>query len=92
MPHSFRGPLRERIRVELVEADLEAGFRLVDIVETEAGFGSRLRAVRALQDAEDVFSDIQQRLGHLEAPEKIPFEAIVGELRRAIDLARLHSS
>src|SRR5262245_16936189 len=92
MSHPCGGRSSDRIAVDLVEADFEIGFNLVDIVEAEAGWGDPLRAARVLQDAEDVFVDIEQRLIRLGTDGSQAFAGLTDELRREIDLARLHLS
>lgn len=92
MPRLDDSRLRHRIPVEFVEADVEIGFSLVDLAEDEFSVGNPAAASRALQDAEDILSDIQQRLLRLRTSESQPFGPLVGELRRAIDLAKLHTT
>jgi hypothetical protein len=82
----------QRLRIEFVEADFEIGFNLVDIAEGESIQAHHAQAGRALADAEDVFAAIQQRLKVLDATDSCHFEPLVGELRRAIDLAKLHNA
>lgn len=79
------------ISKELIEADVDIGFSLVDTAETESVRGNSAVATRALQDAEMVFADIERRLLRLEgATEGEAFQSLVGELRRQIDLAKSH--
>ena len=85
MPHLYR-PAVQRIPIELVEADFEIAFSLVDLAE-----GGRSLATRAIDDAETVFRDIEARLQRMDPLESQPFTPLVGELRREIDLARLHN-
>lgn len=80
----------ERMAIELVEADCEIGFGLVDIAEMESDFGERELAVRALEDADKVVLDIEQRLVRLAERNRTPFGPLVGELRRQISRARSH--
>lgn len=87
MPCRYGSTAAHRIPVELVEADFETGFELTDLADTRPS-----DAIRILADAEAVYVDILARLGRLEAPEGGSFEPLVGELRRAIDLARLRHS
>jgi hypothetical protein len=68
--------------VELVEADIEIGFCLVDLVESCPSDASRLVA-----NAEEVYEDVVTRLTRLEPAERSNFQPLVTELRRAIDLA-----
>lgn len=79
-----------RVAIELVEADCEIGFGLVDIAEMESNSGDRELARRALEDADKVVLDIERRLARLTERNRAPFEPLVGELRRQISLARSH--
>jgi hypothetical protein len=92
MSHPVGSHVRNRIEVAFVEADVEIGFNLVDMAETERGRGNPFLAARVLEDAEDVFHDIQRRLDRLGVVERGHFEALVGELRREIDQAKAHNS
>ena len=89
MPHLPKLSLRDRIRVEFAEADFEIGFSLVDIAEAESIYGNYARAARILRDADDVMLDIQQLLCRLRIPDRGPFEPLLGELNRAIGLAKM---
>ncbi len=88
MPHFYRSPLRDRIRVELVEADVEIIFSLVDSAEAASLRGNAAFASRAIQDAEDVFRDIEQRLHALGRLQREPFRQLMDELRKEIDVAK----
>lgn len=79
-----------RMSIELVEADCEIGFGLVDIAEMESHSGHHEIAVRALDDADKVILDIEQRLVRLAERNRTPFEPLVCELRRQIQQARSH--
>jgi hypothetical protein len=70
------------VRVEMVEADIEIGFRLIELVESWPAAAGRLVA-----DAEGVYADVLARLARLEPPVRANFEPLVAELRRAIDVA-----
>ena len=87
MPCRYGSTAWHRIPVELVEADFEIGFGLIDLAESRPYDVSRL-----LADAEEVYQDILARLGRLEGSEGNNFQPLVGELRRAIDLALLRNS
>jgi hypothetical protein len=65
-----------------VEADIEIGFCLVDLVESCPADAARLVA-----NAEEVYQDVLARLTRLQPSERGSFEPLVTELRRAIDLA-----
>ena len=70
---------------ELVEADFEIGFSLIDLAgETP------VHAPRLIADAENVFADILSRLRGMSSSESESFVPLVTELRRAIDLASSH--
>jgi hypothetical protein len=79
-----------RMAIELVEADCEIGFGLVDIAELESHSGDRGLAVRALDDADKVILDIEERLIRLAERNRTPFGPLVCELRRQIERARSH--
>jgi hypothetical protein len=91
MSHSGQSSMRNRIEVEFVEADVEMGFNLVDMAEAECGRGNALLATRVIEDAEDIFADIQQRLQRLDTGNQNCFGPLVDELRRQIDVARSHN-
>jgi hypothetical protein len=80
----------DRIRQELIEADVEQGFSLVDMAEEEAVLGNYEGVSRIVQAAERVLQDIEQRLAPLQDIDAYPFRPLVGELRRAIESARSH--
>ncbi len=92
MSHPVGSPLRDRIRIEFVEADVEIGFNLVDLAEAACSAGNAVSASRVLTDAEAVFHDIEQRLERLGDRERDCFNPLASELRREIDQAKLHHS
>jgi hypothetical protein len=67
----------------LVEADLEIGFRLVDMLESWPAETPRLLAA-----IEDVYADVLARVNRLQPAEGENFGPLLRELRRAINLAR----
>ena len=71
-----------RVSVEFVEADIEIGFCLVDLVES-----CPAEAARLVANAEEVYEDALSRITRLEPAEQRSFDPLVTELRRAIDLA-----
>jgi hypothetical protein len=83
----YDAPLPVRVRVELVEADVEIVFNLLDMAEAAIGLGDIGTARDVLKEAERVFSDIGLRLKQLGALETLPFLPLVEELRRALDKA-----
>ena len=82
MPCRYGTAPDHRVSVELVEADIEIGFCLVDLVESRPADAARLVA-----NAEEVYDDVLARLTRLEPAERSNFQPLVTELRRAIDLA-----
>ena len=82
--------MHDRMRVQFAEADFEIGFNLVDMAEGEAIRGNYTRASRILNDADNVFLDIQQILRRLTVSDQAPFGPLLTELDRAIGLAKLH--
>jgi hypothetical protein len=72
---------------ELVEADFEIGFSLLDLAEE-----TPTQAPRLLADVESVYKDILSRLKGLSSSEGESFVPLVTELRRAIDLAASHTA
>jgi hypothetical protein len=85
---SHREPASERISKELIEADFEIAFSLVDMVHEETEEGDLVSAARALHDADDVFLDIERRLRLIRSLDQESFDPLIGELRRAIALAK----
>ena len=82
MPCRYGSTPEHRVLVELVEADIEIGFRLVDMLEALPGESTRLAAA-----VEDVYAGVLTRVQRLQPPERENFEPLITELRRAIDLA-----
>ena len=87
MPCRYGTVSADRLRVEFVEADIEMCFHLVDLAEVEWKRGHVSGASRILEDAECVFKDAGQRLERFDAFKSAAFVPLVGELRRAINLA-----
>ena len=90
MPHTRGISVRERMRVEFAEADVEIGFLLADMAEAEACVGNYAKAARILADADEVFLDLEQILQKLDIRQRVPFQPLMEELRRVIDLVKLH--
>jgi len=86
---SRRQPATERIPKELIEANFEIAFSLVDMVHEETEEGDLASAARALHDADDVFLDIERRLPLINFLDQQSFDPLLGELRRALGLAKL---
>lgn len=86
MPCRYGTTPEHRIAVELVEADLEIGFHLADLAESDLS-----DSMRILGDAEDVFQDILARVAKLDTRDRENLAPLVVELRRALDLSHPRS-
>jgi len=76
----------ERIPTEMIEADFEIAFNLIDLAQTDqtdSAWGAR-----AVGDAQDVLLDIERRLEVLATRDRLPFDPLLGELKRQIAAAR----
>jgi hypothetical protein len=81
LPCRYGSTPEHRVRVELAEAEIEIGFRLVDMLESSPGETARLLAA-----VEDVYNGAVARVNRLQVSEREKFAPLVGELRRAINL------
>ena len=88
MASNQNSPVSSRIRRELIEADVEQAFGLVDLAEEAALRGDSQTAFRILADAERVYLNIEERLSQLDARDTGPFLPLVAELRNSMDKAR----
>lgn len=84
MSHPKEGKLADKILIQLIEADVEIGFGLVDQAKAFGGSGQAEFSSRALHDAEDVLEDIERRLQRLGKSGSGPFHPLVSELRSEI--------
>ena len=80
--------LRVRVRIDLIEADVNMAFGLVDDAREEFHEGNQLYAQRALEDAGQALADLGSRLQELEPERSAPFGPLVDELRKAINEAQ----
>jgi len=92
MPQPEKRTRADRVLVDLVEADVDIGFSLVDVATTEFCRGNPASGERALREAEAIVTDIEQRLLRLDSSGSAPFRQLVTELRREIDAARPKTS
>ena len=79
--------LADRIQIQLIEADVESGFGLVDEAKAFRISGNREFSSRALQDAEGILADIARRLQRLGESDSAPFDPLITELRNEITAA-----
>ena len=84
MAYPKRRKLADKILIQLIEADVDIGFGLVDEAKAFRASGQPEFSSRALQDAEDIISDIEHRLQRLGDSESGPFLPLVTELRNEI--------
>ncbi len=77
-----------QVRIQLIEADVDIGFGLVDEVRQYRLTGQREFSARALQDATNIVADIEQRLQQLDVADILPFLPLVDELRHQIAKVR----
>jgi len=84
LPYPMGRKVADKITIELIEADVEIGFALVDEAKAYHASGQPEFSARALQDAEDVVADIERRLERLGDSESGPFHPLVTELRNEI--------
>ena len=77
----------DRVRVELIEADVDMVFGLVDDAREEFHQGNPEFARSALDDAQRVLSDIEDRLRKIDEEHAAPFGPLVDELRKSIHAA-----
>jgi len=83
-----RRKVSDQVLIQLIEADVESGFGLVDDAKAHRMEGDGQFSSRALQEAEAVVADIEQRLAQLGDSEAGAFRPLVAELREQIGAAR----
>ena len=74
--------------MDLIEADVDMAFGLVDDATDEFRDGNQLYAQRALEDARRALADIESRLSELGPDRRSPFGPLVDELRKSINQAQ----
>jgi hypothetical protein len=88
MPDAQNHRAFDRVRVELIEADVDMAFSLVDDACAEYHAGNAEFARAALDDASKVLIDIEDRLSKLDVRHGAPFGPLLEELRKAIRAAQ----
>ncbi len=83
----MRRKVSDQVMVQLIEADVESGFGLVDDAKAHRMQGNGQFSSRALQEAEAVVADIELRLAQLGDPQAVAFLPLVAELREQIAAA-----
>jgi hypothetical protein len=83
----MRRKVSDQVMVQLIEADVESGFGLVDEARAYRAQGNCEFSARALQEAEAIVAGIEHRLAQLGDSEAVPFFPLVAELREQIAAA-----
>ncbi|MEP6756677.1 MAG: hypothetical protein ABJA67_14320 [Chthonomonadales bacterium] len=91
MSHLDHRRASDRILTEFIEADIEIAFHLVDMAEDCLRDRDFAGAVRILHDADEVMVDLRRRLDAMGSEKGWPFDPLLGEVRRAIALAKSHA-
>jgi hypothetical protein len=92
MPQPARRKVADQVSVQLVEADVDIGFALVDEAKRYLALGQLASSVRVLQEASAIVADIERRLGRLGEYESGPFRPLVTELRNELAAVERQSS
>ena len=87
MPQPERRKVLDQVLIQLIEADVESGFSLVDEAKAYRLQGNRDFSCRALQQAEAIVADIERRLTAFKDSEARPFLPLLTELREQIAAA-----
>ncbi len=85
MPQRDTSGIGERVPRELIEADFEVAFSLVEMAQSE----NKQLASQLLGKADGMLNDIRARLERMTPPQKAVFEKRCEELSRAIEVAGL---
>lgn len=86
MPQRDTSGIGERVPREIIEADFEVAFNLVDMAQSESK-DNRQVAAQLLHKAEGMLEDIRTRLQRMTAAQREPFEKRCEELGQAIEAA-----
>jgi hypothetical protein len=92
LPQPKRRKLADKILIQLIEADIETGFALVDEAKAYRASGQAEFGTRALHDAGEIVADIKIRLQRLGDSESGPFHPLITELRNEIAAAEHETS
>ena len=92
MAHPSRRNVADQVSIQLIEADVDIGFALVDEAKAYRASGQPEFSARALQDAAEILADIDRRLQRLGDSECRPFLPLITELRNEIATVERESS
>ena len=84
MNYSGSHRLQDRVRVDLIEADVDMAFGLIDDAREEFHQGNHSYAQQALEEARRALADIEARLRELAPERSSPFGPLVDELRKSM--------
>ena len=80
----MRRKVADQVLIQLIEADVDIGFALLDEAKAYRLSGQSDFSSHALQQAKDIVVDIERRLQELGDSESVPFLPLVAELRNEI--------
>jgi uncharacterized protein (DUF1778 family) len=84
VPRPARRKIALQVLLQLVEADVDIGFGLIDEAKACRISGQTEFSLRALQEATAVIADIERRLQEVGESESEPFLPLLDELRNEI--------
>jgi len=84
VPRPMRRKVADQVLIQLIEADVDIGFALLDEAKAYRLSGQSDFSSHALQQAKDIVVDIERRLQELGDSESVPFLPLVAELRNEI--------
>lgn len=84
VPQPKRRKVNDQVLINLIEADVDIGFGLIDDAKAHRISGQTEFSARALKEAAHILADIERRLGSLGESESVPFVGLISELRNQI--------
>jgi hypothetical protein len=84
MSQEMRRKVRDQLCIQFLEAEVEAGFALVDEAKAYRASEQASFSSRVLLEATEMVADIERCLQRLAASEANPFFPLVAELRNEI--------
>ncbi len=87
MPQPMRRKVADQVLIQLIEADVDIGFGLVDEAHAYQLAGQPEFRLRALLDADEIVEDIERRLRTLAESDVASFLPLLTELRDQISAA-----
>ena len=90
LPNATR-KVANRVLIQLIEADVDIGFGLVDETREYRESGHAEFSSRALENALEIVADIERRLQQLNESEAKAFSPLLAELRNQIAAVKQES-